>query len=71
MTARRASRDGHARLSRCALAGLALTLLVSLVSGCRTQQTTDFSRTRIAGAVYDEVGQPVAEPSFVSTDARR
>lgn len=60
MTARRAGMDSHARLSRCAVAGLAVTLMVSLVSGCRTQQTTDFNRTRIAGAVYDDVGQPVA-----------
>jgi len=35
-------------------------LVLPLVSGCRTQQTTEFSRTRIAGAVYDDVGQPVS-----------
>lgn len=36
-----------------------LLAIVALAVGCKTQQSTEFSRTQIAGAIYDDVGQPI------------
>lgn len=59
MTAPCSGNTKSRRLRRSVIACTALVLVLPLVSGCQTQQTTEFSRTRIAGAVYDDVGQPV------------
>lgn len=47
------------RCRRSVIAYTSLALVLTLLPGCRTQQSTDFNRTRISGAVYDDVGQPV------------
>lgn len=39
---------------------LALCAVLPLTVGCRTQQTTEFNRTHVVGAIYDDVGRPIS-----------
>ncbi|MFW5695648.1 MAG: carboxypeptidase-like regulatory domain-containing protein [Alkalispirochaeta sp.] len=64
---RRATARLHWRQS--AVAVLLPAALILLLGGCRTQQAAEFSRTQIAGAVYDDLGEPI--PGALVRIARR